>query len=107
VSATVQPVIEKRTPPTGVWWRWAVVLAPGVLLYFFALPGMNTAQERLFVIFTATIIALVAQPARLFQSTLAGWDPFGFYCPNNSVSSGSVSVSFPVLEGSTASGLSA
>ena len=70
MSATVQPVIEKRNPPTGVWWRWAVVLAPGVLLYFFALPGMNTAQERLFAIFTATIIALVAQPVRMGVSVL-------------------------------------
>ena len=47
-----------------------MVLGPGVLLYFFALPGMNTAQERLFAIFTATIIALVAQPVRMGVSVL-------------------------------------
>ena len=47
-----------------------MVLGPGVLLYFFALPGMNTAQERLFAIFAATIIALVAQPVRMGVSVL-------------------------------------
>ena len=62
--------MEKRATPEGLWWRWAVVLVPGVLLYFFALPGMNTAQERLFAIFAATIIALVAQPVRMGVSVL-------------------------------------
>src|ERR1017187_9528176 len=62
--------MEKRATPEGLWWRWAVVLVPGVLLYFFALPGMNTAQERLFAIFAATIIALVAQPVRMAVSVL-------------------------------------
>ena len=56
--------------PPGLWWRWAVVLGPGVLLYFFALPGMSTAQERLFAIFDATIIALVAQPVPMGVSVL-------------------------------------
>ena len=70
MSATVQPAVEGRGTPPGLWWRWAVVLAPGVLLYFFALPGMNTAQERLFAIFAATIIALVAQPVPMGASVL-------------------------------------
>ncbi len=69
LSATLQPVIERRAP-SRVWWRWAVVLAPGVLLYFFTLPGLNTAQGRLLAIFTATIIALVAQPVRMGVSVL-------------------------------------
>ena len=47
-----------------------MVLGPGILLYFFALPGMNTAQERLVAIFAATIIALVAQPVRMGVSVL-------------------------------------
>ena len=47
-----------------------MVLVPGILLYFFALPGMNTAQERLFAIFAATIIALVAQPVPMAVSVL-------------------------------------
>ena len=70
MSATVQPAIEKPHTPPAAWWRWAVVLVPGVLLYFFPLPGMNTAQERLFAIFAATIIALVAQPVRMAVSVL-------------------------------------
>ena len=47
-----------------------MVLGPGILLYFFALPGMNTAQERLFAIFAATIIALVARPVPMGVSVL-------------------------------------
>ena len=47
-----------------------MVLVPGALLYFYTLPGMNTAQERLFAIFVATIIALVAQPVRMAVSVL-------------------------------------
>jgi len=70
VPSTLQPVIERRSPTPGLWWRWTVVLVPGVLLYFFALPGMNTAQERLFAIFAASIIALVAQPVRMGVSVL-------------------------------------
>jgi divalent anion:Na+ symporter, DASS family len=70
VSATLQPAIERRNSPPGLWWRWAAVLAPGVLLYFFTLPGMNRAQERLFAIFVATIVALVAQPVRMGVSVL-------------------------------------
>src|ERR1017187_5974267 len=62
--------MEKRATPQGVWWRWAVVLVPGGLLYFFALPGMNTAQEHLLAIFAATIIALVAQPVPMAVSVL-------------------------------------
>jgi DASS family divalent anion:Na+ symporter len=63
-------VIEQRRTPSGLWWRWTVVLAPGILLYFVTLPGMNTAQEHLFAIFAATIIALVAQPLRMAVSVL-------------------------------------
>ena len=48
-----------------VWWRWAVVLTPGALLYFFSLPGLNQMQGRLLGVFVATIIALVAQPVRM------------------------------------------
>jgi divalent anion:Na+ symporter, DASS family len=51
-------------------WRWAVVLVPGALLYFFPLPGLNAAQARVFGIFVATIIALVAQPVRMGVSVV-------------------------------------
>lgn len=49
----------------SVWWRWAVVLVPGLLLFFFPVPGLNQQQGRLLGIFAATIIALVAQPVRM------------------------------------------
>ncbi len=58
--------LTQRTP----WWRWAVVIVPGVLLYFNSLPGMNPAQEHLFAFFVSTIIALVAQPVRMGVSVL-------------------------------------
>jgi DASS family divalent anion:Na+ symporter len=70
VSAIVQPVLEKRSTPQRLWWRWAVVLVPGVLLYFFVPPGMNHAQGHLFAIFVATIIAAIAQPVRMGVSVL-------------------------------------
>jgi len=70
VSATLKPPIGRTSAPPGLWWRWAVVLVPGALLYFGTLPGMNTAQERLFAIFAATIIALVAQPVPMGVSVL-------------------------------------
>jgi DASS family divalent anion:Na+ symporter len=53
-----------------VWWRWAVVLTPGALLYFFSLPGLNQMQGRLLGVFVATIIALVAQPVRMGVSVV-------------------------------------
>ena len=77
MSATPQSVTERRGTPPGLWWRWTVVLGPGVLLYFFTLPGMNTAQERLFAIFAATIIALVAQPVRMGVSVLLAMTQIG------------------------------
>ena len=52
------------------WWRWAVVLIPGALLYFFPLPGLNAGQSQLLGIFVATIIALVAQPMPMGVSVL-------------------------------------
>lgn len=42
--------------------------------------------------------------ARLFQSRLAGWDPFGIHYPNDLFRSGLVSASFRVVDGPTAGG---
>jgi DASS family divalent anion:Na+ symporter len=70
VAATIEPVIPKQTTHQAAWWRWAVVIVPGVLLYFNPLPGMNGAQEHLFAFFVATIIALVAQPVPMGVSVL-------------------------------------
>ena len=52
------------------WWRWAVVLIPGILLYQFPVAGLSPAQAHVFGIFAATIIALVAQPVRMGVSVL-------------------------------------
>ena len=53
-----------------VWWRWAVVLCPGALLFFFPLPGLTEAQGRLVAVFLATIISLVAQPVPMGVTVL-------------------------------------
>jgi DASS family divalent anion:Na+ symporter len=45
--------------------RWLVVLVPGLLLYLAPLPGLSPAQRHLLAIFTATVIALVAQPVAM------------------------------------------
>ncbi len=57
--------------PTSVA-RWAVVLIPGLVLYFVPVLGMNAIQRQLLAVFVATIIALVAQPVPMGVSvTLA------------------------------------
>jgi DASS family divalent anion:Na+ symporter len=55
--------------PAG-WWRWAAVLAPGLLLFFLPLPGLNLLQRHLLAIFAATIVALVAQPLPMGASVV-------------------------------------
>jgi DASS family divalent anion:Na+ symporter len=69
------PAINETSVPIQAaqrvsWWRWAIVLIPGVLLYFIPLPGLNASQRHLFAFFLATIIALVAQPVRMGVSVL-------------------------------------
>lgn len=58
------------TAPSTEWWRWAVVLIPGALMYFFPFPGLSFEQGRVLGIFVATIIALVAQPVRMGVSVV-------------------------------------
>ncbi len=50
--------------------RWATVLAPGLLLYFLPVPGLNLSQRHLLAIFAATIVSLVAQPVAMGVSVL-------------------------------------
>ena len=57
-------------PTPLIFWRWTAVLAPGLILYFVTLPGLNRAQEHVLAIFVATIVALVAQPVRMGVSVL-------------------------------------
>jgi DASS family divalent anion:Na+ symporter len=70
VPSSLQSTIEPRPAQAAVWGRWAAVLTPGLLLYFIALPGLNPAQQHLFAIFAATIVALVAQPVPMGVSVL-------------------------------------
>lgn len=50
--------------------RWAIVLVPALLLYFFPVPGLNAGQRHLLAIFVATIVSLVAQPVPMGVSVL-------------------------------------
>ncbi len=52
--------------------RWAVVILPGLILYFVPLPGFNAVQQHLLAIFAATIVALVARPVPMGVSVLLG-----------------------------------
>ena len=70
MATTLQPGARPATANRTVWWRWAVVLIPGMLLFFFRLPGLNQQQSRLLGFFLATIVALVAQPVRMGVSVV-------------------------------------
>lgn len=50
--------------------RWAIVLVPGLLLYFLPIPGLNPQQTHLLAIFVASIIALIAQPIPMGASLI-------------------------------------
>lgn len=56
--------------PAVPWWRWVVVLVPGLLLYFFPVAGLSRAQAHVFGIFVAAIVALVAQPVKMGVSVV-------------------------------------
>ena len=49
--------------------RWIVVIVPGLLLYFVPFAALNSNQRHLLAVFTASIIALVAQPVPMGVST--------------------------------------
>ncbi|HTP31786.1 MAG TPA: DASS family sodium-coupled anion symporter [Candidatus Acidoferrales bacterium] len=68
--AAISQAPSTTAAANGSGWRWAAVLIPGALLYFFPLPGLNPQQARVFGVFVATVIALVAQPVRMGVSVL-------------------------------------
>jgi divalent anion:Na+ symporter, DASS family len=70
MATTLQSGARPATANGTTWWRWAVVLIPGILLFFFQLPGLNQQQSRLLGFFLATIVALVAQPVRMGVSVV-------------------------------------
>ncbi len=51
-------------------WRWIVVLAPGLLLWFIPIAGLSPTQSHLLAVFVATIVALVAQPVAMGVSVI-------------------------------------
>jgi DASS family divalent anion:Na+ symporter len=53
-----------------ILWRWAAVLIPGAMLYIAPLTAFTPLQRHLLAVFTATIIALVAQPVPMGVSVL-------------------------------------
>ena len=70
MPATAPTETRSKATRPAAWWRWAVVLAPGLLLWFWALPGLNVQQSRVLGVFVATIVALVAQPVPMGVSVL-------------------------------------
>jgi len=62
LATTIHPSQDVHTPTPIPWLRWAIVLVPGLLLYFVPIPGLTAPQSHLLAIFVASIIALVAQP---------------------------------------------
>jgi len=72
VTAPPTSVVRPSPPQSGRSRaiRWAIVLVPGLLLYFLPLPLLNPAQRHLLAIFVASIVALVAQPVAMGVSTL-------------------------------------
>jgi len=51
-------------------WRWVVVLAPGLLLYFAPVPGLSAQQSHLLAVFVATIVSLVVRPVPMGVSVV-------------------------------------
>ena len=71
MATLTEPAPPQPTKPTTqLIVRWAIVLVPGFLLYFFPLPELNAGQRHLLAVFAATIIALVAHPVPMGVSTL-------------------------------------
>src|SRR5437868_14600228 len=50
--------------------RWAVVLVPGLLLYFLPLPGLQPEQRHLLAFFVAMIVSFMARPVPMGVSVL-------------------------------------
>ncbi|MBV9082750.1 MAG: DASS family sodium-coupled anion symporter [Acidobacteriaceae bacterium] len=62
MGTIVEQAPASATARYAGWWRWIVVLAPGVLLSVIAPVGLTISQSRLLGIFLSTILALIARP---------------------------------------------
>jgi DASS family divalent anion:Na+ symporter len=49
---------------------WAVVLVPGLILYFAPIPALTPPQRHLLAVFISTVVSLVAQPVPMAVSVL-------------------------------------
>lgn len=50
--------------------RWALVVGPGLLLYFLPWPAFTATQQHLLAIFAATILALIVRPVPMGVSVM-------------------------------------
>ena len=51
-------------------WRWAVVLVPGLILYFIPITSLSADQRHLLAFFISTVISLTVQPIAMGASIL-------------------------------------
>lgn len=65
VSET-SPAIQSAGITT--FWRWCVVLTPGLVLYFAPVLGLHPDQRHLLAFFVCTIVALTVQPVPMGAS---------------------------------------
>lgn len=90
--ATLNQAAQAATTPSlpVPWRRWAIVLIPGLLLYFLPLPGFNPAQRHLLAVFLAAVISLIAQPVPMGVSLIVAMTVLGLTrtVPANKVLSG-------------------
>ena len=62
MATTLHPTRDASSTTPIPWRRWAIVLVPGLLIYFVPISGLSAPQSQLLAVFVASIIALVAQP---------------------------------------------
>ena len=69
-ASSAVPSLPQRTQRTRRTARWAVVLVPGVALWFVPVLGLTADQRHLLAVFVATIVALVAHPVPMGVSAV-------------------------------------
>lgn len=66
---TISPTRARRAR-SDLAWRWLLVVAAGLLIYFVPFAGLQPVQRHILAFFVATIIALVTQPVPMGVSVL-------------------------------------
>lgn len=67
-SRAIAPAMSP--PPPVAWRRWAFVLAPGLLLYFYPLQWLQPEQRHLLAFFVAMILSFISRPVPMGVSVL-------------------------------------